>query len=1188
MQAGPIIITTESGSILQFDVGRILSWIDAIFSTISDKWHTIGRRALKNLIVHNKEQPFLLERSIEVCYVVEQPKALESYIEVVTQVLIECTDYPLCFWRVLGAVLVTLGNQKREIRMKSAKLLRILEERQQKNSRLQDFDISISDKTTTVYKLAQFETSKRLAKQHADLAFAIFSEFTLHFKSLSPDSQRNMVAAILPWVQVMELQIDPSGGPTAKSYMLLANLSEITIRCGNILPNEVQALWQALATGPHGGNVQLILDFVITTCLERKDQNFVDYAKQVVVYLSGTPAGSKVIEFLLMQVEPKQMVQEKKGITPPPSDIKSLPYVTDLRTVLPVGNRQVRQSRDNRYIFILLTAQQAGVSLGQLAVIFLVDLMVAPVALPLHDIVKLLHVVLSLWDHYVLTVQEQAREMLVHLIHELVAAKVDDDEPIGITGPIEDFVDSIRTSDSRVVWPYEDDPGKYEAGGDRRVPAPMATVMLSVVRFFSFVHEGIDRVWAKEALNWATSCPVRHLACRSFQIFRCLSNSVDSRMLADMLARLSNTIADEETDYQPFSMEILTTLKIIISALTPPDLLRCPQLFWTTCACLNTIHEIEFIESLAMLDKFLDNIDISDPAVASQLFQGRPAKWEGEFSGIQNLVYKGLKSCMSLDRTLEVLHRLSSLPTNSLIGDSSRLLFAILANLPHFLYRFDVDCQDRQERVIVYARLLAQVAEAERRPRLADALQGFVDGHYAAADDFLRRIVAEIRSYYFPQQDVPSLIFVLGLLTNTIDWFRVRVMDILLVLIPLIDMRRPEVTCHGPDLISPLLRLLQTDLCPPALAVMDKIMTVTGNPMERHHIRMSMASPSSSRAIRKEYEHVRSLYGIPEPTGWSIPIPAEQSSITRANVHAVFYTSAEVDHMEAQKTTRPDVEFHEDGYGDGPLPPARADTMQSVDTQADSNIGDILQKLDSLDYFFEDAETYNPAMMLDVVPGSAQRALTGQYVDTNANLYDQQTAPILCKSLARTASTSSFHNGLAESRPGNPGLDNNNNNNNNNISVAFPTSSATTTLPSPPPMQTSRPLMHIRSVTSPANSLIPATLSDPHSMPPIGPDELAFLSDNDAEYNAGGGSDFRKMSMTARIPQLSRSDSKLRNATDGSTSIESMIRSGVKRLTNSRERDRQPALAQGIIAPQVPRIPVEYHASPMSSPSSRR
>ena len=75
--------------------------------------------------------------------------------------------------------------------------------------------------------------------------------------------------------------------------MLLANLLEITTKASGGLHNEVQALWQALATGPHGGNVQLVLDFVISLCLDRREQSFVDYAKQIVVYLSSTPAGQK-------------------------------------------------------------------------------------------------------------------------------------------------------------------------------------------------------------------------------------------------------------------------------------------------------------------------------------------------------------------------------------------------------------------------------------------------------------------------------------------------------------------------------------------------------------------------------------------------------------------------------------------------------------------------------------------------------------------------------------------------------------------------------------------------------------------------------------------------------------------------------------------------------------------------------
>jgi hypothetical protein len=339
---GPVSITTDSKVLMQFDVGRMLSWIGTIFETPSDRTHAIGRRALTNLIIHNREHPYLLERAIEMCYLSTSNKALESYFEVVTQVLTQREDYTLPFWKVLSAGLYTLGNEKSEIRMKSARLLRTLEARGQKNSKLQDLDISISDKTIAVYKLAQFETSRRLAKQHSELAFLVFSQFSRYFNELKADHQRNMVAAMLPWVQSVELQVNPDGGPTANSYMLLANLFEITVRCGNALHNEIQALWQALATGPYAGNVQLILNFIINLCLDKREQNYVDFSKQIVVHLSSTPAGLKVVEFLLLQINPRSMVSEKREPMPPPPDAANLPYLVDLTKLLPSSNKQVR------------------------------------------------------------------------------------------------------------------------------------------------------------------------------------------------------------------------------------------------------------------------------------------------------------------------------------------------------------------------------------------------------------------------------------------------------------------------------------------------------------------------------------------------------------------------------------------------------------------------------------------------------------------------------------------------------------------------------------------------------------------------------------------------------------------------------------------------------------------------------
>lgn len=340
--AGPITIKTDSNAILSFNVQRMLSWVDTIFATNNHKMHTIGRRALKLLLMNNPEHLVFVEHAIEQCYRTESSTALESYFGAVCEVLIQYPDYPVPFWKILSIIVFTLGNENREIRMKSAHLIRTLDERQQKSSNLQEFDISISDKTRAVYKLAQFEYSRRLSQANSELAFMIFSEFSLHYKPARTDHQRNMVVAILPWLQTLELQVDPgTGGPTAVSYMLLANMFEITICSSNAMHNEVQALWQALATGPHAGNVQLILDFIIWLSLDRRDQNFVEYAKQIVVYLSSTPAGSRVLEFFMLQLTPKNMVNDKKHADVVMPDTRSLPYVADLGSLLPMGNKQV-------------------------------------------------------------------------------------------------------------------------------------------------------------------------------------------------------------------------------------------------------------------------------------------------------------------------------------------------------------------------------------------------------------------------------------------------------------------------------------------------------------------------------------------------------------------------------------------------------------------------------------------------------------------------------------------------------------------------------------------------------------------------------------------------------------------------------------------------------------------------------
>lgn len=794
--------------------------------------------------------------------------------------------------------------------------------------------------------------------------------------------------------------------------------------------------------------------------------------------------------------------------------------------------------------------------MGQLSLILLVDLMVGSIHLAPENVLLLLQVCTILWDHYTVLVQEQAREMLVHLIHELVISKIEDDTTEPKKEKIEDFVEAIRQHKSEVVWSYQESNGKDEEEDGNRVPVAMNYVTNEVINLFALTYPDIHEKWAKETLSWATSCSVRHLACRSFQIFRCILSSLNGAMLADMLARLSNTVADEAPEVQTFSMEILTTLKTIIAALEPADLLKYPQLFWATCACLNTVNECEFIETLSMLDKLLGKVNFSDPAVLKILSDAKPEKWEGTFEGVMPLVYKGLKSANSLQKTLNIIALTSTLPDSDLIGNNQiRLLYGILANLPRFLHTFSVTTKDPES--VTTAKSFAAVAESSGYQEITIVLNTFANSRYPSSGDFLTQILLTVQQSFFPAYELKSLVFLMGFLTNRLPWYKLKTMQILCALIPRIDMRRPEVACHGPDLISPLLRLLQTEYCPQALEVMDHILTISASatPMDSQHLRMSMLS-SGSRSVRKEYERTQSLYGIPQDTGWSIPMPAIQSSITRANVHAVFYTCATANPSGTTAAATPEIEFDAEDFQNGSyFPLERSDTMMSEDTRVDPNYDssvDLVSKLDSLDDFFEEDDGGD----VKYPSGYSDVTVTGYPLDpdNDAELYDQQTAPILNMSLARTASVSSLHSNFADSRTATSAP---------LTREAIPMNPAAfaTNLPTSAPQL--RPSLHSRSITSPSNSFLRPGASE-------------LLSDSEADEvfsddeRSTGNKTKNNESALSMETMIRRTKTSARRLTPVATGTEFRKKDFLKAQSRARSKSHAPN------SPEVPKVPEAY------------
>lgn len=788
--------------------------------------------------------------------------------------------------------------------------------------------------------------------------------------------------------------------------------------------------------------------------------------------------------------------------------------------------------------------------------------MVAPVNLDPSYVPLLLQATFVLWDHQISLVQEQAREMLVHLIHELVICKIEDERAtIPKKHDVEGLVELIRKNDAKVIWQYREKAGRYEdwSGGDevedqKRVPVAMPYVTRQVIEVFSLAYPNIQDQLAKISLSWGTSCPVRHIACRSLQIFRCILVPLDRQMLSDILARISNTVVHEADDVQLFSMEMLTTVKSIMADLKSEALLEYPHLFWTTCACLNTIFEREFIATLGMLHTLLVKVDLSDPVVVRILEKAKPARWQGTFDGIAPLVYKGLKSELSLQTSLHVLDAIIVLPSSGLVGDSSRLLFTILAHLPRFLESFDneslrIEC-------VKTARNLIVVAEFQDADNISMVLNAFAKRQYAARSEFLSQLLSTLERAFVPtwtgqdSWELQTLIFVIGLLNNRSHWYKVKTLELLRALVKMIDTHRPEIASCGPDLIAPLLRLLQTQYCPQAIEILDHIMFMSETSMTKHHIRMSMAGlgPRSS-LVRKEYEKTQSLYGIPEETGWSVPMPAIHSETTRLNMQAIYQTCADPGTPTVGSVPTPEIEFHRDEEQQSSyFSLERSDTMRTEESSTSNNpeggMGDLLNKLNSLDDYFDetldnenhDSNRYSALTVTQYTPD----------LDNGAELYDTETAPILQRTLARTASITSLHNGSIDQRS-HPG-------------VMSPTAFSS---PNPTSVPPQRPALHSRSITSPANSFanpsnnVSDLLSDEDAEESLSEDERA------TGHNVSGGA--RPLGSSS----LRSAQTSLRKIVPGGEGKEYRQR-GLLSRSQSRGHGQLPG------SPKVPKVPEAY------------
>lgn len=904
---------TQVPIIVSFDISSLLSLIEALFNADSQTIKNLGVHALQNLLEKNTDNTQLFKDVLARCGTVHtNPSIYIYYYTTLCKAIFKMDKLILDEDELVSLGLYGLVSDDESMRTCAVELLSVIETKLHKSSYSKVFRERTANSSKTVYKSTAKEISSIFADLSShDLCLKTFANMVNLLHLLTYQLKRDVLTLLTPWANKIILKsLDDSD-----SIMVLRNLFYVTIELNEEFPMEVEQLWISLGKGNSFQNAHTTLEYIMVSSINQRNPIFVEYSRDVVLYLFNVPGNLGLIDTLLSNLEPKSMV--------PPSNTIDIQYVDEGKFSF-VAN-----------IWDRLNYKERGVvfSKAQLSLIFLVNILSTPHEATKQYLPTLLHTSICLLDHYIPQIQQSASKIISGLIFTFAATHEKSEE-------------IVQTIDNKhALWSY-DNLNKDKAGATS--PKAMNMLITNLLTVFS-ENENLRVDWQRVALKWATTCSARHIACRSFQIFRSLLTFLDQGMLRDMLHRLSNTVSDENPEIQGFAMQILMTLNAITAELSPAELINFPQLLWSITACLNSVHEQEFIEVLSCFVKFISKIDFDSPDTVQCLVATFPSNWEGRFEGLQQIVMNGLRSSNSLDITWKFLDKLNLLRDSRIIADTeSRLLFALLANLPRFLNAMDLKEFSSIQQA---SQSLISLANAQNQPSLARLLDSLAKNKFRSKKDFMSQIVSFISRTYFPKFSFQTIIFFLGLLLNKINWIKEQSMVILKYLVPLVDLTRPEFVGVGADLVSPLLRLLLTEHESAALEVLDCFGEVSGSKTDKDVLRLSMGNKNTKTSNIA----ATILFGIPEESGWSVPLPKMMAATTRHNVHAVFTTcTLETENAELeQDTDMADdvlVEFHADAdYG---VSANDATDTASVNEDNEESLSHMWAELDNLDSFF--------------------------------------------------------------------------------------------------------------------------------------------------------------------------------------------------------------------------------------------
>ncbi|KAI9321390.1 cell morphogenesis N-terminal-domain-containing protein [Dichotomocladium elegans] len=862
-------------AVIQFDMLHVLKWIDAVFESPDPRYHTIARRALEAVLIYNQDQPLLLDDVIEQCYA-GNPKLefTQGYFHALADIIIQVEDYPCHIHQIMSLALFKTGDAKKSIRKTAINLLRVVEERVFADSCAKEYEIGITSSLPAIYKHTQTLLSARLAVDHSEQTYSILSEITQRFEHSSANSQREVLIYMLPWLRKVDLYVGPQDTElSASAFLVLSNLFYITIKFGDVYVKEIATLWSHL--GDHGRNVRAIIMYLLDMGQEMRNPWFLIHAKRVFVFLGRTSAFGRVVEEVIAEITPRSMVPMVKETSNKHTHAFPLLFIADVEKALPPYSKKPAFSR------------------GQLAMVFLVDLAIEAGADLAPHLPLLLHSIFVQLDHLTSIVCDQSRCFLINLLHSIVVRQSMD---AAATQKANEVIQWLASKEGKRLWAYENitPRNRHLQSSDE-----LSDLLQKVVDVFSHEDPDLRQKWGETALKWATCCSVRHIACRSFQCFRSLMPAFNQHMLADMLARLSNTIADKSDEIRGFALEIILTLTEVAKSMDQNQLEQFPQMFWAAVACLYSPYDAEHTESLVLLEVVLQKLGFS-----KELASSFPVNWASEFEGLQPLLLKGLQFESAEERTFSIISTIMLDENAPLIDPTeTRLLYLLLGSICRLLHGLDsAETAQTDSSAVQLASNLSQVFESYGLLDVHRILATYPKQKSKFQEDFLKQLLGSIRDVFLNKYANQALMFALLLVKNKRSYYREKGLVLIENLVPYVTKKQMRPVNGATGLgnserpidiaaLSPLLNLIQTEFADKALSILN-----AGVPVATAPVPVAPAGRDNENSVRPGDQDEGPNTATPANVIWGFGPAAVgiASQIARHNVHAIVFECSSI------------------------------------------------------------------------------------------------------------------------------------------------------------------------------------------------------------------------------------------------------------------------------------------------------